>query len=135
MPQKTKAEIQKIIDNVKFMDRSFRLLEKDDGFLFQLQYFEPDVETGEMLLQRARKWYISPWSTETEIVETIFKACRISMNHVTKEHFTYKGERVYSPHFDINARLKMCKDKAFDRRPDDRAKVPSVEPPGPVSTE
>jgi hypothetical protein len=59
---------------------------KGDGYPLQLSYREPDVETGEMALQRARKWYVSPWMTETEIVETAFKACRVSSDHVLKEH-------------------------------------------------
>lgn len=119
MARKTKTEIEEIVKRISFMDRTFRVLEKGDGFLLQLSYYEPDIETGKLELQRARKWYVSPWMTETEIVETAFAACRRSMDHVLKEHFTYRGERVYSPHFDINARLKMCKDKRFDRRPVD----------------
>lgn len=117
MARKTKADIERIVKQISFMDRDFRVLEKGDGFLLQLSYYEEDIETGKLELQRARKWYVSPWMTETEIVETAFAACRRSMDHVLKEHFTYKGERVYSPHFDVNARIKMCKDKKFDRRP------------------
>lgn len=120
--KKTLADIKAIISRVSFMDRTFRVLEKGDGFLLQLQYYEADVEnpTGPPLLQRARKWYISPWMTETEIVETAFAACRRSMDHMLKEHFTYQGQRVYSPHFDIKARLDLARRKQFDRRPDDR---------------
>jgi len=120
MPRKTFAEIQAIIGAVKFMDRELRLLEKGDGYLLQLSYQEPDVETGELALQRTRKWYISPWMTETEIVETAFKACRTSMDHVLKEHFLYKGRRVYSPHFTIEARIEACDEGHFDEREDDR---------------
>jgi len=118
--KKTIDEVASIVAQIQFMDRSFRLLPKGSGFLLQIQYHEADIETGELALQRARKWYISPWSTETEIVETAFKACRVSMDHVLKEHFTYKGCRVYSPHFDVNARVEMCQQKRFDRRPDER---------------
>ena len=121
MPRKTLAEIQAIIGAVKFMDCEFRLLEKGDGYLLQLSYREPDVETGEPAVQRARKWYISPWMTETEMVETAFKACRTSMEHVLKEHFLYKGRRVYSPHFTIEARVRACDEGSFDARPDERA--------------
>lgn len=120
--KKTLADIKAIISQISFMDRTFRILEKGDGFLLQLQYYEADIEnpTGPPLLQRARKWYISPWMTETEIVETAFAACRRSMDHMLKEHFTYQGQRVYSPHFDIKARLDLAHRKQFDRRPDDR---------------
>jgi len=101
------------------MDRKFRLLPKGDGFLLQLEYEEADVDNPTdptPTTQRARKWYVSPFSTETEIVETAFKSCRVSLDHVLKEHFLYKKRRVYSPHFSIDARIRLCDDKAFDGR-------------------
>jgi len=118
-PRKTRAEIEAILNQIEFMDRHFRLLRKGTGFLLQIVYYEADVDdptSTKPVIQKARKWYVSPFSTETEIVETAFKACRVSMDHVLKEHFLYRGHRVYSPHFDINARIKMCKAKSFDSR-------------------
>lgn len=115
---KTKKQIEAIISKIAFMDRRFRLLKKGNGFLLQLEYYEPDIDMVESkpVLQRARKWYVSPWMTETEIVETAFAACLRSMQHVTCEHFTYKGHRVYSPHFDIGARLELAQAGRFDKR-------------------
>lgn len=119
-PRKTFEEVLIILSNITFMDRKFRLLTKGDGFLFQLWYMEPDSNVPGStvpVLQRARKWYISPFSTETEIVETVFKACRTSMEHVVREHFHYKGEKVYSPHMHIDARLDLCRQAGnFDGR-------------------
>jgi hypothetical protein len=115
-PKKGMEEVQSIIAGVKFMDRTFRVEPLGQGYFLQVQYMEEDVETGEVALQQARKWYISPYSTETEIVETAFKACRVSMDHVLKEHFLYLGRRVYSPHFDIRARMELCDAKRFDGR-------------------
>jgi hypothetical protein len=117
--KKTKEEVQSILANIEFMDRKIILLDKEDGFLLQVQYYELDIDdpsSTEPSLQKARKWYLSPYSTDTEVVETAFKACRVSMEHVLKEHFLYKGRRVYSPHFDIEARIKMCDNKSFDGR-------------------
>ena len=115
-PKLTFEEVKAIVDRIQFMDRTFRLLVKDNGFLLQVQYMEEDVETGKMELQSARKWYVSPFFTETEVVETAFAACRRSMDHVLKEHFLYQGRRVYSPHFHIQARMDMCDAENFDKR-------------------
>jgi hypothetical protein len=115
-PKKSLEDVRAIVAEVKFMDREFRIEPMGHGYFLQVQYMEADVETGEMALQRARKWYVSPFSTETEIVETAFKACRVSMDHVLKEHFTYLGRRVYSPHFDIRARVELCDARRFDGR-------------------
>lgn len=115
-PRKTIDEVRAIVDGIRFMDRTFRLGHMDHGFFLQVQYMEEDIETGRRELQQARKWYVSPFSTETEIVETAFKACRTSMDHVLKEHFLYLGRRVYSPHFAIRARLELCDAERFDSR-------------------
>jgi hypothetical protein len=123
---KTKEQIQFIIDQIEFIDRKFGLISKgkdeqgNEFFLFQVQYYEEDIHTGKLELQKARKWYLSPYATETEIVETAFVACKRSMEHSLKEHFLYKGCRVYSPHFHIQGRIDMNISNKFDgRKPKD----------------
>lgn len=119
---KTKEEIIAIIDEVKFLDRSFRLMKKGDGYLIQLAYMEEDIITGKRELQKSRKHYISPHMTTSEIVETMLLCAERSMMHVVHEHFLFAGRRVYSPHFSVNARMRLCDEKAYDKR----------EPPKPV---
>ncbi len=116
--KKVFAEIKAIIARVRFLDRSFRLLRKGNGYLVQIQYMEADVDVpgSKPTLQRGRKWYVSPWSTETEIVETCFAAARRSMEHVVGEHFTYDGLRVYSPHIHIDARRLILVARKLDKR-------------------
>lgn len=116
MKAKTLEQVQGIVKNIEFMDRKFVVVERGDGFLLQVQYIEPDIDTGRPELQKARKWFVSRFSTETEIVETAFKACRVSMDHVLKEHFLYEGHRVYSPHFNIRARIAMAERHDYDGR-------------------
>jgi hypothetical protein len=125
MPQKpfTFDEVAEIIGRVKFLDRTFRVIKKEvvEGepvFLVQLTYWEADVEDleGKALIQASRKWYVSPFSTATEVVETCYAACLRSMKHVVREHFIYRGRRVMSPHFDIEDRVRMCDEKRYDVR-------------------
>jgi hypothetical protein len=113
---KTIEEVQAIIESVKFLDRQFRVLPKGDGYLLQLQYMEADIHTNKEELQGSRKWYISPYATESEIVETAFACVQRSMLHVIGEHFLYKGKRVYSPHFSIEERINLCNKDSFDSR-------------------
>lgn len=118
-PKKTRQQIQKILDQIKFRDRKFRLLDKGDGFLLQMSYFEPDVEAdsnAEPVLQSTRKYYISPYMTTSEIVETAWLCVQRSQLHVASEHFTYEGKRVYSQHFNIAGRIELCDNDDFDRR-------------------
>lgn len=114
----TREQIQNILNAINFKDRKFLLLDKGDGFLIQMEYFEPDVEKpgSDPVSQKTRKWYVSPFSTESEVVETCWAMVCRSQMHVASEHFTYKGWRVYSQHFDINSRIDMCHDEMFDVR-------------------
>lgn len=114
----TKEEIERIVANVTFLDRTFLLMPKGDGFLLQLSYREEDVVTHEMAEQKSRKHYISPHMTETEIVETALLCAERSMMHVVHEHFAYKGRLVHSPHFAIEGRLRLVDEGCFDRRPE-----------------
>jgi hypothetical protein len=114
----TRADIEKILKDVSFKDREFLLLDKGDGFLIQMSYMEADVEKpgSEPVEQKTRKWYVSPYMTESEIVETCWAAVQRSQLHIAGEHFKYRGKRVYSPHFDIYARMYLCDHNCFDAR-------------------
>ena len=114
--RKTREEIEAVLAQIKYEDRVFALMPKGDGYLLQLSYYEADVETGTHALQKSRKHYVSPYMTESEIVETAFLCAQRSSEHVLREHFLYKGNRVYSPHFDVAARLNLCVGEAFDKR-------------------
>lgn len=117
-PQKTRQQIQYILNQVAFKDRTFILMDKGDGFLLQMSYWEPDVEKpgSPPVEQKTRKYYLSPFSTDSEIVETAWLCVQRSQLHVASEHFTYQGRRVYSQHFDVEARKLMCDALSFDVR-------------------
>jgi len=68
------------------------------GNLIHLQYEEPDVDTGELCIQKTREWYIPKNATESEVLRTIHKLLLGSMEHRLDEHLTYKGVRIYDPH-------------------------------------
>lgn len=133
-------KIRAILDRIWFkpfdlIEYKFRLLKKGDGFLLQVEYLDVDVDAPRTpvsggchagpakVLQRGRKFYISPHMTETEIVETAWLACTRSMMHVAGEFFTYrntrtqKPERIYSPHFRVEARQEIAQFFEFDKRP------------------
>ena len=94
----------------------FRLLNKGDGYLLQFVYDEPDVEDPSKgpVPQHCRKWYISPYSTTTEIVRTAFKAVEASLAHRLGEHFTYNGKQIHSPHLHVDALVEAADSQ--DRR-------------------
>jgi hypothetical protein len=48
-----------------------------------------------------RKWLISEHMTDGEIVQTVFLAVQVAMEHETRELFKYKGQAILDPHYDI----------------------------------
>lgn len=111
--------------NLALFDRATALLAQVNfpGYTFQVDcdvgagivrmqgsYYEPDALTGYgTTLQKTRKWLLSAHMTDSEIVFTAFKLCLTSMEHRTREFFTYRGERIASPHFDVEDLVKLCR--------------------------
>lgn len=119
----TQEELQVILDQVTFQGEKFVILPKGDGFLIQLQYMEADINIpgSPPTLQKARKWYVSSHSTESEVVQTCLLACLTSMEHRTREHFLYRGHRLYSPHINVKAHIGASAWTEY--RPDTRRPV------------
>ena len=111
-------DVKRIVKLINYPDHEIRVLEKGDGFLIQLRYHEADINDpeGPPVLQSARKWYVSQYATESEVVETVYAAALRSAKHRVREHFRYSGAQVYSPHFDVNGRGQLCVDGRFDKR-------------------
>jgi len=59
-------------------------------------------DTGKDLSWVGRKWRLSEHMTDGEIVQTAFLAIMTALEHEARERFTYKGQRVFGPHLDID---------------------------------
>lgn len=59
------------------------------------------VRGGEPIPHHGRKWLLSPHMTDSEVVSTAFAACLAAEEHECREHFTYRGQRVFGPHNDV----------------------------------
>lgn len=92
MPQRTMQvqDVREIVSHVEY-EKDFRVDEMGTGFFVQIAYHEPDVRTGEMSPQRGRKWYVSPYATDSEVVQTCLSAALASAEHQVREHFGYRG--------------------------------------------
>lgn len=93
-------DLQKVVDEISYKDWQFRLLEKGDGFLLQVEFMARCIKSGELALQRGRKWYISSHACRSEIVRTAYKAIEAAEMHELHENFKYKGKLIFDPHID-----------------------------------
>lgn len=109
-------ELLAILADIKILDRLFVVTptgwkagpDATYGWHLQVTYNEADVDTGKIEQQYSRKWYIADDATESDVVDTAFAAVMRSYDHVVQEHFTYKGKRIFSPHFTVEQRLSMA---------------------------
>lgn len=119
----TKDELERCISRISLgsdlYDRpSFRIMEKGDGFLLQLVYYEPDTSQYDPtpMEQHARKWYLSSHSTPTEVVRTAYKAVMTSLEHRLGEAFRYNGKQIFNPHMTIYALVHALGSHDLDER-------------------
>jgi len=104
---KTYADVIAIVDDVHYEGHRWRLGRMGTGFFVQLVYDEADVDTGKVEPQHGRKWYVSPHSTRSEIVQTMLLAAITSAEHRVREHFRYRNARVFMPHFSVDALARL----------------------------
>jgi hypothetical protein len=106
----TMKDIQAILREIQYPE--YDIYAEIDGrgeMYLQGSYREADIHTGTVELQRTRRWFISPEMRKSELVQTAFKCIMTSAEHRVREHFRYKGELVYGPHFDVEKLVELCK--------------------------
>lgn len=86
---------------------------ESDAYL-QISFTDPDS----MTTQRGRKWRLSQWMTKSELVSTALMAALAAVEHEARESFTYRGEAIFGPHFDVDALHDLAFNGHLDVRPD-----------------
>jgi hypothetical protein len=112
----TLERIRLIVGLCRFEGFEFLVDEVPGGFQLHAAWLEPDIVGGKAALQKSRKWLLSPHMTKSEIVQTCFKLAMTAAEHRVRESFTYRGNRIFGPHFDVDALHTICSEKRFDVR-------------------
>lgn len=118
MKPKNLEDFTSIINQVEFLQFEFKVIEEGGKFFLQAEFEAMDVKTRVLQTQKTRKWVLSPWMTKSEVVGTAFKCVITAVEHEARESFTYQGERIYSPHYDVDALANLCRTGKFDERED-----------------
>jgi len=80
-------------------------------------FLAPDVDAHVGAVeQTTRKWLLSQWMVPGEIVQTALKCVLTAIEHEAREQFTYRGERVFGPHFSIDELVRLCVEKRTEVR-------------------
>jgi len=74
----------------------------DKGRVFlQSVYNAPCTKTGEDMEWKGRKYYLSDYMTDDEIVKTAYTCFKTAVEHEIMEGFKFDGVIVFNPHVDF----------------------------------
>jgi hypothetical protein len=99
---------RKLLKNVKFQNYKFIVRVEHGGVHLKATYPDADIYTGVIEKQTTRHWKLTPFMTDSEIVQTAFKLSLTSFEHRAREAFKYKGAQVFGPHFDVEDLVGLC---------------------------
>lgn len=101
---KTKLDFYRILRAVDYPGFTFLVSEEAEGggLYLQIAATTPCNVTGEPLHWKGRKWRLSRHMTKSEVVQTAFKAVLTAIEHEAREQFTYRGQSIFDPHYDVD---------------------------------
>lgn len=112
----TKETLEKLINQMSFNDWNLLLRYTNDVPYLQIKFMAPSNMTGKMELQSCRKWMLSYFMCDDEIISTGLKAVLAAVEHEAREQFKWKGQPIYRPHYDPNELYKLSKRNAVQKR-------------------
>lgn len=111
--QLTGKDLDFVCRNIEFPKGRVRWGYLDEActvYYLQIVMLLPDADnpTGPDTEQRGRKWHISRFSVESEVVYTALYAFLKFMEHEAREQFRYRGTRLFGPHINVNALMEVA---------------------------
>lgn len=74
----------------------------------QVVYSAPCSSTGMEEEWKGRKWYLSEYMTDDEIVKTAWLAFEIAVRHELLEGFKVDSKKLFNPHTSFENLLNVC---------------------------
>lgn len=108
--------VDKVLGQCDFRDWDLLLKQDGDRLYVQVRFVDRCANTGKITTWLGRKWFLSLHMTDSEIIQTAFKAVLTAVEHEARESFKYKGRAIFGPHFDVDALWEICDDKHVDVR-------------------
>ena len=102
----TITRLRALTKDIQFRDWSFRCEEAGPspvyGFFLRVLLLAPDASVSdtarEELTWKGRRWHISQYAIDEEVVQTALKAVLTALEHEAREDFKYCGRAIYGPH-------------------------------------
>ena len=100
---KTFERIREILDRVTYKSWCLYVSTEGDRPYLQWSFEGKCAVTGVTEIQLCRKWFLSPYMTDGELVQTAFSAALQAEEHECREFFLYDGHRIMNPHLSLEA--------------------------------
>lgn len=110
MMKKNKEDMEEIVGKIRYKPGwELRLREEPGRFYLQWHFSNPDAKNPMLVTPVfGRKWFLSTWMTESEIVQTALMGALAAEEHECREFFRYEGKRVFNPHIDVRSLMEVC---------------------------
>jgi hypothetical protein len=107
---KTFQDFADVITRIDYPGFDIGVHESGNDLYLQISCWEGTCNiTGKPMCWQGRKWRLSPYMTDGEVVQTAFMAVMAANEHETREKFTYRGVTVFDPHYDIEKLVELRK--------------------------
>lgn len=110
------SQFREWLDEVSFQDYDFTVVVRGEVIYLKATFYAPCCKTGKPELQHTRQWILHPNMTKSEVVQTAFKLVLTSIEHEARETFTYRGRKIFGPHFNVDELVMCCDDAPEDAR-------------------
>jgi hypothetical protein len=92
--------------------KTFRIIVREDNIhggriYLQVAYISPCTHSGEEMEWKGRKWYLSEFMTDDEIIKTSYGAFKAAVEHEVMEGFKVDGIILFNPHVNFEELLKI----------------------------
>lgn len=108
LPIMSNAVLLEITQAIRY--KNWELVLGFDGTrpFIQWVFTAPCSTTGEVKRWTCRKWHLSPFMVEGEIVQTAFAAALQAEEHECREFFTYCGVAPFNPHIKFSSLMEAA---------------------------
>ncbi len=85
----------------------FNYFTKTGRIYIQIEYIAPCTKTKEIQSWRGRKWYLSSYMTDDEVIKTCYTAFESAVKHEVMEGFKVDNIILFNPHVNFEELLKI----------------------------
>ena len=105
-----------VASTLSYRDWVFHIGRDQHRYFLQLKFVDADTTTLQPEQHSGRKWLLSPHMTNSEIVQTAFKAVLTATEHEVREQFRYRDKAIFGPHYHVDELHALCVQGKLDKR-------------------